>query len=180
LEQWHRMEVRRQRPDLFDLLRGADEEVLGLPVQASDCPHDVAGVGPNTELRHATDVDGDLHGHDLITPSAVKPNDFPVFPQAREGCFDSFRKVRRALRPAPWCDGRRTAETTPPVPEPAAESCPIPTHRSDAVGPPRSNARSGAFLLLSFRESSGQGFRCGYRSALRVDWYRMGWRFCSP
>ena len=40
-------------------------------IQAGEGSHDVAGVRANAEFRHPPDIDGDLHGDDLITDQAI-------------------------------------------------------------------------------------------------------------
>ena len=61
LEQWYGMEVRRERADLSYLLRRADQEILVLPVQPAKSTNYISGVGANAEIRHAPDINPDLH-----------------------------------------------------------------------------------------------------------------------
>ena len=60
-EQRDGVKVRRERTDFANLLRRADEEVFILPVEAAQSAHDIPGIGPDAEVRHAPNVDADLH-----------------------------------------------------------------------------------------------------------------------
>ena len=60
-EQGDGMKVGWQRADFSYFFRRANEEILILAVKPAQRPHHISRVGTNAELRHATDVDGNLH-----------------------------------------------------------------------------------------------------------------------
>src|ERR1700691_1677324 len=63
------MKIRRQRPDLLYLDRRADQKVSGFVVQPPQGSNHIADIRAHAELGHPPDVDGDLHGRDLIIES---------------------------------------------------------------------------------------------------------------
>ena len=76
--QGHGEEVRRERSTFRHPLRRTDEEILAVVVQAGEGADYIPDVRANSEFRHATDVDADLHSLDLITGGTEGDREFAI------------------------------------------------------------------------------------------------------
>jgi hypothetical protein len=61
LEQRNGVKVGREASDFSNFLRGADQEILILPIQPAKSPNNIPGVRPYAEIRHAPDINADFH-----------------------------------------------------------------------------------------------------------------------
>jgi hypothetical protein len=55
------MEIGRQRADLGDFLRRANQKIFTLSIQTAQCADDVAGICTDAELSQAPYIDRDSH-----------------------------------------------------------------------------------------------------------------------
>jgi len=61
LEQRNGVKVMWERPNLPYFFRRPDQEILILPVQPAKGSDYISGVRANAEIRHAPDINPDLH-----------------------------------------------------------------------------------------------------------------------
>jgi len=61
LEQRNCVKIGGERPDLPYFFRGSYQEILILPVKPAKGSNYISGVGSYAEIRHAPDINPDLH-----------------------------------------------------------------------------------------------------------------------
>jgi hypothetical protein len=88
------MKIRRQITAFRHPVRGANQKVFALAIEACQCADHIADVRSDAEFRHPTDVDGYFHEGNL-TIEEVKDTENSLskeaFPERSAGMCDFYR-----------------------------------------------------------------------------------------